>query len=45
EAITDAYESGLALVVRETPLDYPQLPLECPYSIEQIFDLAFPEGL
>ncbi|HCA95228.1 MAG TPA: DUF29 domain-containing protein [Cyanobacteria bacterium UBA9226] len=45
EAITDAYESGLALVVRETPLDYPQLPLECPYSTEQILDLAFPEGL
>ena len=45
EAITDAYESALALVVRETPLDYPQLPLGCPYSTAQILDPAFPEGL
>lgn len=43
--IADAHESGLALVVRETPLDYPDLPLECPYSIEQILNPAFPEGL
>jgi len=45
EAITSAHESGLALVVRETPLDYEDLPVECPFSLEQIFDLTFPEGV
>jgi hypothetical protein len=42
EAIADAYESGLDLVVRETPLDYPDLPAACPYAEEQIFDPKFP---
>ncbi len=45
EAIADAYEAGLAIVVRETPLDYKALPPECPYSVEQILDLSFPVGL
>ena len=45
EAIADAYEAGLAIVVRETPLDYKDLPSECPYSVEQILDLSFPVGL
>ncbi|MFN5963788.1 MAG: DUF29 domain-containing protein, partial [Pseudanabaena sp.] len=45
EAIASAHESGLALVVRETPLDYEDLPVECPFSLEQIFDLTFPEGV
>jgi Domain of unknown function DUF29 len=45
EAIADAYETGLAIVVRETPLDYKDLPSECPYSVEQILDLSFPVGL
>ncbi|NJL42447.1 MAG: DUF29 domain-containing protein [Pseudanabaena sp. SU_2_4] len=43
-AIADAYEAGLAIVVRETPLDYKDLPSECPYSVEQILDLSFPVG-
>ena len=45
EAIADAHEAGLAIVVRETPLDYKDLPSECPYSVEQILDLSFPVGL
>jgi Domain of unknown function DUF29 len=42
EAIADAYESGLDLVVRETPLDYPDLPENCPYTLDQLFDADFP---
>ncbi|NJL88411.1 MAG: DUF29 domain-containing protein, partial [Coleofasciculaceae cyanobacterium SM2_1_6] len=30
EAITEGYESALDLAVRETPLDYPDLPPSCP---------------
>jgi hypothetical protein len=45
EAIIDAYESGLDLVVRETPLDYPNLPAEPIYTIEQLFNPDFPSGL
>jgi hypothetical protein len=43
EAITSAFVSGLALVVRETPLNYKELPVECPFSIEQILDPNFPD--
>lgn len=45
EAIADAYESGLDLVVRETPLDYQDLPKNCTYILEQLFDPDFPSGL
>ncbi|MCY7278703.1 MAG: DUF29 domain-containing protein [Phormidesmis sp. CAN_BIN44] len=45
EAIADAYESGLDLVVRETPLDYPDLPEDCPYTLDQLFDPDFPHNL
>lgn len=45
EAIAVAYESGLDLVVRETPLDYPDLPTDCPYTPQQIFDPDFPAGI
>jgi hypothetical protein len=38
EAVIDAYELALALVVRETPLDYDDLPVSSPYTIEQILD-------
>jgi hypothetical protein len=41
EAVADGYEQGLDLVVRETPLDYPDLPPTCPYSLSQILDPAF----
>jgi hypothetical protein len=45
EAIADSYDSALAIVVRETPLDYQNLPLECPYCQAKICDLDFPEDL
>ncbi|MEB3151668.1 MAG: DUF29 domain-containing protein [Sphaerospermopsis sp.] len=38
ELIADGYESGKDLVVRETPLDYPDLPEKCPYTPKQILD-------
>jgi hypothetical protein len=47
EAIAEGYESGLALVIRETPLDYKDLPNTCPYTAEQTLDNNFlpgPEG-
>ena len=45
EAVIEAYRLGLSLGVRETPLDYPDLPLDCPYAIAQILDSQFPEDL
>lgn len=45
EAISEGYESALDLVVRETPLDYQDLPQVCPYAIAQIFDNNFPSGV
>jgi hypothetical protein len=45
EAIADAYESGLDLVIKETPLDYEDLPESCPYTSEQLFDPDFPSNL
>lgn len=42
EAIIYAYESGLDLVVRETPLDYPDLPAEPVYTAEQLRNPDFP---
>jgi hypothetical protein len=41
EAIQAGHEVGLALVVKETPLDYPELPTTCPYGGDQILDPAF----
>jgi Domain of unknown function DUF29 len=45
EAIAHAYESGLDLAVRETPLDYPDFPADCPYTMSQIFDSDFSDGM
>jgi len=42
EAIADGFELGLVLVQRETPLESKDLPQECIYSVEQIFDDRFP---
>ncbi|NLQ05276.1 DUF29 domain-containing protein [Cylindrospermopsis raciborskii] len=42
ELIADGYESGKDLVVRETPLDYLDLPEKCPYTPEQILDREYP---
>jgi len=45
EAMTQAHEAGLDLVVKETPLDYGDLPEHCPYSLEQLLDPNFPNDL
>ena len=45
EIIKDSYEAALYIVVLETPLDAKSLPQECPYTIEQILDLNFPEDI
>jgi hypothetical protein len=42
EAILLGYAQAIDLVVQETPLDDRDLPKECPYSVEQIFDDNFP---
>jgi Domain of unknown function DUF29 len=44
-AILEAYQDGIDLVLKETPLDEEDLPKECPYAVEQIFDSAFPSGI
>jgi hypothetical protein len=45
EAIAPAHESGLDLVVKETLLDYRDLPQAPIYSIEQLLDPGFPSDL
>jgi hypothetical protein len=45
EVVIEAHRLALSLVVRETPLDYPDLPSDCPYAIAQILDPQFPEDL
>ena len=45
EAVIEAYRLALFLVMRETPLDYLDLPSDCPYAIAQILDPQFPEDL
>jgi len=42
EAILLGYVQGIDLAVQETPLDDSDIPKECPYSVEQIFDDNFP---
>ncbi|MCP2727556.1 DUF29 domain-containing protein [Limnofasciculus baicalensis] len=44
EALQKAYQSGIDLVVRETPLKDRDLPPECLYSLEEILDSAFFPG-
>ena len=45
EAIAYAYQSGVDLVVRETPLDDQDLPADCQYTPEQLFDSNFSQAL
>jgi hypothetical protein len=45
EAIAHAHESGLDLVVKETRLEYGDLPENCLYTSEQLFDPEFPTDL
>lgn len=41
EAVQEAFADGIDLVVRETPLNYADLPDTCPYVPEQILDPEF----
>ncbi len=45
EAISKAYQLGLLLVGKETPLDPKNFPSQCPYTLEQLLDSNFPEDL
>jgi hypothetical protein len=45
EAILRGYAQGFDLAVKETNLKRKDLPLECPYNIEQIFDVNFPDDI
>jgi Domain of unknown function DUF29 len=45
EAILLGYAQGIDLVIQETDLDDRDLPKECPYSLEQIFDDNFPVAI
>ncbi|MBW4623788.1 MAG: DUF29 domain-containing protein [Cyanosarcina radialis HA8281-LM2] len=45
EAVSKAYQLGLLLIGRETPLDPKELPIECPYALDRILDPSFPEDL
>ena len=45
EAIADGFELALVLAEKETRLKPKDLPKECLYSVEQIFDENFPTGI
>ncbi|NJL88408.1 MAG: DUF29 domain-containing protein [Coleofasciculaceae cyanobacterium SM2_1_6] len=45
EAIIEGYASALILVAQETPFNYQDLPQECSFKIDQIFDEKFPDGI
>ena len=42
EAITKGFHQGINLVCRETPLDDQDLPIDCPYTVQQILNRSFP---
>ncbi|MBE9058685.1 MULTISPECIES: DUF29 domain-containing protein [Sphaerospermopsis] len=44
-ALQEGFISGLDLVLTETPLKKKELPSQCPYTIEQVFDSTFPVDL
>jgi hypothetical protein len=45
QAIAEAFPDGIDLVLKETPLEEKDLPSNCPYTFEQLFDPLFPEGI
>jgi len=45
EAVYKGFRQGVSLVLRETPLDFDNLPKECPYAIAQILDPQFPVSI
>jgi hypothetical protein len=44
QALEEAYQDALDLAVRETSLDYKDLPPLCAYNLEQILDFEFFPG-
>jgi hypothetical protein len=42
QAVLVAYQDGIDLVLKETPLEEKDLPIDCVYTIEQIFEVGFP---
>ncbi len=45
EAMQKGFQKGINLVLKETPLDLPDLPQTMPYAIAQILDRNFPSGI
>jgi hypothetical protein len=43
-ALAEAYQDGILLVVKETPLAEDDLPAECSYTLEQVVNLGFYPG-
>jgi len=41
QAISDAYDLGVALAIRETELNEQVFPADCPFSLEQVLELRF----
>lgn len=41
EAVADAYQTGVNIVVAQTPLDDDALPATCPFTVDQILDADF----
>lgn len=41
EAITDGYEAGVDLALRETDLPLRYFPIDCPYAMEAVLDHSF----
>lgn len=41
ERLLKAYPQGVLLAVKETNLDRRTFPADCPYSLAQLFDMAF----
>lgn len=45
EAVADGYQTGVNIVVAETPLDDGDLPRTCPFTVEQILAADYwPDG-
>ncbi|MDG2990520.1 DUF29 domain-containing protein [Candidatus Synechococcus calcipolaris G9] len=44
EAMENAYQKGVLLVLKETPLSQNDLPSQCPYTFEQVMDADFYPG-
>ncbi|BBC23144.1 DUF29 domain-containing protein [Pseudanabaena sp. ABRG5-3] len=45
KALFKGFRLGLALVLSETPIKKNVLPNECPYSLDQLLDLSFPDDI